>query len=54
MRKTNTFSAARRLRANNQRRTLLKKVHQRVLQRRKQFAAACLNEESSGDFQQAC
>lgn len=48
--KRNTLNRSRRIRSSNQRRILLKKLHQRVLTRRKQFALAELNEE----FQQAC
>lgn len=47
MRKTKNFTAARRLRANNQRRTMLKRMHQKVMARRKQFALAELTEEWS-------
>jgi hypothetical protein len=50
MRKNASISRARKLRNNNQRRVLLKKLHNRVLLRRKQFAIEELNQE----FQQAC
>ncbi|GAB55561.1 hypothetical protein GPUN_1437 [Glaciecola punicea ACAM 611] len=45
MRKTTNMSRTRRLRSNNQRRVLLKKLHQKVLLRRKQFDATELNQE---------
>ena len=50
MRRNKNFTAARRLRANNQRRTMLKRMHQKVMARRKQFALTELSEEWS----QAC
>lgn len=50
MKKNNSMNRNRRLKNSNQRRTLLKKLHQRVLLRRKQFANADMNE----DYQQAC
>lgn len=50
MKRNNSMSRARRIRNSNQRRVLLKKLHHRVLLRRKQFAAADMGEE----FQQAC
>lgn len=40
MRKNNSLSRIKRLRNNNQRRVLLKKLHQKVLLRRKQFDGA--------------
>jgi hypothetical protein len=50
MKKNNLASRSRRMRSSNQRRILLKKLHQRVLNRRKQFATSEMNEE----YQQAC
>lgn len=50
MKKNTSMNRTRRLRNNNQRRVLLKKLHQRVLLRRKQFAI----EELNNEFQQAC
>mgnify|MGYP001077662521 CR=1 FL=1 len=50
MKKTTNMARARRLKNNNQRRVLLKKLHQRVLLRRKQFA----EQEFGQDLQQAC
>ena len=50
MKKTNAMSRTRRLRSNNQRRVLLKKLHHKVLIRRKQFGMDELNQ----DFQEAC
>jgi hypothetical protein len=38
MKRNRTLSSARKLRANNQRRAMLKRMHQKVLSRRKQFA----------------
>jgi len=49
MRKNTSMNRARRLKNSNQRRSLLKKIHHRVLLRRKQFACTDMNEE----FQQA-
>ncbi len=39
------MNKSRKLRTNNQRRTLLKKLHQRVLVRRKQFAGSGMIQE---------
>ena len=50
MKKNNSMARTRRIRNSNQRRMLLKKLHQRVLLRRKQFASADMNET----YQQAC
>ncbi|MFT5277660.1 MAG: hypothetical protein ACI97K_001729 [Glaciecola sp.] len=50
MKRNKNFIAARRLKANNQRRSMLKRMHQKVLARRKQFAITELSEEWS----QAC
>lgn len=45
MKRNNNFSSSRRLRANNLRRSMLKRMHQKVLARRKQFAISNLTEE---------
>lgn len=50
MRKNVSMNKTRKIRSNNQRRVLLKKLHHRVLLRRKQFAMEDMNQE----FQQAC
>jgi hypothetical protein len=50
MRKNASMVRTRRLRNNNQRRVLIKKLHQRVLIRRKQFDGAELDQ----DYQEAC
>jgi hypothetical protein len=50
MRKSNSISRTRRLRNNNQRRVLIKKLHHRVLFRRTQFDVTELRE----DFQAVC
>jgi hypothetical protein len=50
MKKNNLASRTRRLRSNNQRRVLLKKLHQKVQLRRKQFSMDELNQ----NFQEAC
>jgi hypothetical protein len=47
MKRNKNFTAARRLRANNQRRTMLKRMHQKVMARRKQFALTALAEQWS-------
>lgn len=47
MKRNKSFTASRRLRANNQRRTMLKRMHQKVMARRKQFALTELKEEWS-------
>lgn len=49
MKKNNLMGRTRRLRNNNHRRVLLKKLHQKVLIRRKQFGLDELNQ----DFQEA-
>lgn len=50
MRKSNQLNRVRRLRNNQQRRVLLKKLHSKVLLRRKQFDSVELNES----LQEAC
>jgi len=50
MRKNNLMGRTRRLRSNNQRRVLLKKLHHKVLIRRKQFAM----DETNEDFEDVC
>lgn len=47
MKRNKSFTASRRLRANTQRRTMLKRTHQKVMARRKQFALTELQEEWS-------
>lgn len=47
MKRNRSFSAARSLRANNQRRSMLKRMHQKVMARRKQFAIGELSEQWS-------
>jgi hypothetical protein len=47
MKRNRSFNASRTLRANNQRRTMLKKTHQKVMARRKHFAISRLTEEWS-------
>lgn len=49
--KNNTrLNRSRRLKNNNQRRVMIKKLHQRVLVRRKQF----INFNTDTDIQEAC
>lgn len=50
MKKNNLAGRTRRLRSNNQRRVLLKKLHQKVQLRRKQFGMDEINQ----NFQEAC
>ncbi len=50
MKRNTIMNRTRRLKNNNQRRMLIKKLHQRVLLRRKQFDSAPLNES----YQEAC
>jgi hypothetical protein len=47
MRKSKNIGASRRLTANNHRRAMLKRAHQRVMARRKQFALTDLTEQWS-------
>ena len=47
MKRNRSFIASRTLRANNQRRTMLKRTHQKIMARRKLFAITRLAEESS-------
>ncbi|MEQ3654138.1 MAG: hypothetical protein ABNH33_12490 [Glaciecola sp.] len=47
MKRNKSLSSGRRLRASNQRRMLLKRMHQKVMQRRKQFAITELAEQWS-------
>jgi len=47
MKRNRSFTASRSLRANNQRRTMLKRAHQKVMARRKLFAISGLAEEWS-------
>jgi hypothetical protein len=47
MKKNRSFNVSRTLRANNQRRTMLKKTHQKIMARRKLFAITHLTEECS-------
>lgn len=49
MKRNRSFTASRSLRACNQRRTMLKKNHQKVMARRKHFAIVGLTEEWSDD-----
>lgn len=46
MKRNKNFTASRRLQANNQRRSMLKRMHMKVLARRKQFALSELSEAS--------
>lgn len=50
MKNTTRLNRSRRLRNNNQRRVMIKKLHQRVLVRRKQF----MNFNTDNDIQEAC
>jgi hypothetical protein len=47
MKRNRSFNASRTLRANNQRRTMLKRTHQKIMARRKLFAITGLTEECS-------
>ncbi|MFT6088305.1 MAG: hypothetical protein ACJA11_003581 [Glaciecola sp.] len=47
MKKNRSFNASRTLRANNQRRTMLKRTHQKIMARRKLFVITRLADESS-------
>jgi hypothetical protein len=45
MKKNRSFNASRTLRANNQRRKMLKRTHQKIMARRKLFAITGIMEE---------
>lgn len=47
MKRNKNFTTARRLKTNNHRRSMLKRMHQKVMARRKQFALTALSEQWS-------